>query len=426
MLVKFPVRCNGTNLQESSRNSEVIHAGNIWGRSYRASHYDRITGLYYPAESLKTRLCLRGRDMLYERCIDHHIPYRQTGKLVVARAEQRSYIENLYKKSLSIGWPPRSMSSSSDMVALPTSLLSGEEARVLEPELSTDIVAALWSPMTGIVDSHALMESLEKDIIDSDGGELVYSTRVVRIDPFQRTNKPLNAPSIDAAMDGWVVQTVTGNAEDGDSVLARTLINTSGLSSTLILNSILPEEKRIPSYYARGSYASYNGPGISRVSHLIYPCPETRGNTHAFHSLGTHLTLDLQGKVRFGPDIEWISPPTDDDDTHADFWENHLVPDETRMRDIHQAVTSYLPQVTSEGLRPDYTGVRPKLVPPHAGFQDFVFRSDFSTQVAGKERWAGAMISCLGIESPGLTSSLAIAEYVVEDLLAGNEQAKIV
>jgi L-2-hydroxyglutarate oxidase LhgO len=348
-----------------------------------------------------------------------------TGKLVVARADQRFYIENLHKKSLSIGWPPRSMSNSADGKVLPTELLSGEEARSLEPELSTDIVAALWSPMTGIVDSHSLMESLEKDIIDSDGGELVYLTRVVRIDPFQRSNKPIDAPSIDGAVDGWVVQTVTGDAEDGDSILTKTLINASGLSSTLFLNTILPEEKRIPFYYARGSYASYNGPGISQVSHLIYPCPEIGGNAHAFHSLGTHLTLDLQGKVRFGPDIEWISP-TNGDDPSADFWESHLVPDETRMQEIHKAVTSYLPRVTMDGLQPDYVGIRPKLVPPQAGFQDFVFRSDYSTQVLGMAGQAGAMISLLGIESPGLTSSLAIAEYVVEDMLAENKQAKIV
>lgn len=390
----------------SSRNSEVIHAG-----------------LYYPPESLKTRLCLRGRDMLYKRCRDHHIPYRMTGKLVVAKADQRPYIENLHRKSLSLGWPPRSTLHSSDSMALRTELLSGEEARTLEPELSTDVIAALYSPMTGIIDSHSLMESLEKDIIDSDGGELAYSTRVVRVDPFQPSNKPID---IDGAVDGWVIQTVTGDAEDRDSILARTLINASGLSSTLILNTILPEEKRIPLYYARGSYASYNGPGISQLSHLIYPCPDTGGNAHAFQSLGTHLTLDLQGKVRFGPDIEWISPPTDGDDVDADFWENYLVPDETRMREMHQAVTSYLPCVTLADLHPDYVGIRPKLVPPQAGFQDFVFRSDYSTQALRTGGRAGVMISLLGIESPGLTSSLAIAEYVVEDMLAENEHEKVV
>ena len=334
---------------------------------------------------------------------------------MVARADQRSYLEDLHRKSFSIGWFPRSMSH---RMTVPTELLNGEEARSLEPELSADIVAALWSPVTGIVDSHSLMESLEKDIIDSDGGELVYSTRVVRVDPFRRPNITIDVPSIDARVDGWVVQTVTGSGEDGDSILAKTLINASGLSSALLLNAILPEEKRIQSYYAKGSYATYNGSGIEHVSHLIYPCPEIGGSAHDFHSLGTHLTLDLQGKVRFGPDIDWISPPADGDDPNVDFWENCLVPDETRMQEMHQAVTSYLPGVTLEGLQPDYVGIRPKLVPPQAGFQDFVFRSDYSAQLLGEARRAGVMISLLGIESPGLTSSLAIAEYVVEDMLA--------
>ena len=415
----------GAKLQGSSRNSEVIHAGNVGVYVIQyVTLKGSFTGLYYPAKSLKTRLCIRGRDMLYERCRDHHIPYRMTGKLVVARADQRSYIENLHRKSLSIDWPPRSMSHPAGWIALPTELLSGEEARSLEPELSADIVAALWSPKTGIVDSHSLMESLEKDIIDSDCGELVYSTRVVRVDPFQRPNMATYSPSIDATIDGWVVQTITGVGEDGDSVLAKTLINASGLSSTLLLNAILPEEKRIHFYYAKGSYATYNGPGTEQVSHLIYPCPEIGDSAHAFHSLGTHLTLDLQGKVRFGPDIEWISPPTHDDDLDVDFWEDYLVPDKTRMQAMHQAVTTYLPCVALEGLQPDYVGIRPKLVPPQAGFQDFVFRSDYSTQILGRAGQAGVMISLLGIESPGLTSSLAIAEYVVEDILVETKQVK--
>ncbi|KAG5637311.1 hypothetical protein H0H81_005004 [Sphagnurus paluster] len=388
----------------SSRNSEVIHSG-----------------LYYPADSLKTRLCLRGRDMIYERCKTHHIPYRKCGKLVVARRGQQSYIENLYRKSLTLSSPPQS--NPTRQPVLPTTLLSGKAAQEFEPDISEDIIKALWCPETGILDSHAFMESLEKDIIDSEGGDLVYSTKVVRIDRYQRPNTTVGAPGLEPREDGWVVQTVTGTPADdsseGDSLLARTLINASGLSSALVLNSILPDAQRIPLYYARGSYASYHGIGIQNVSHLIYPCPELGGNEHAFHSLGTHLTLDLQGKVRFGPDIEWIEPPSNNPED-SDFWTAHLAPDESRLAEMHQAVTQYLPGVKLEGMQPDYCGMRPKLVPPGGGFQDFVFRADYSTSTSGRRR-AGAMISLLGIESPGLTSSLAIAEYVVEDILrAGN------
>jgi L-2-hydroxyglutarate oxidase LhgO len=193
--------------------------------------------------------------------------------------------------------------------AVPTRLLTGDEARELEPELSRDIVAALLSSETGIIDSHTFMSSLEEDILESENGELVYSTSVVRVDPYQDAS---------ANEDGWVVQVQTSapGSCSTDTLLARTLINSSGLSAHLILNSLLPLSQRIPMYYARGSYASYRGPGASSVSHLIYPSPfpasppSQTGATqaHAFQSLGTHLTLDLEGNIKFGPDLQWISP----------------------------------------------------------------------------------------------------------------------
>ncbi|KAF5363735.1 hypothetical protein D9756_000604 [Leucocoprinus leucothites] len=390
--------------ETSSRNSEVIHSG-----------------LYYPPESLKTRLCLRGRDMMYERCKAFNVPYKQVGKLVVAKESQRDYVRNLHAKSLRLQWPPHSPLPGQGFrgdgnLVLPTELLTGEQARQMEPDLSEDIVAALWCPMTGIIDSHSFMESLEKDIIESENGELVYSTRVVRVDPCTQSCADLDSPE-----DGWVVQVATGDAEEGEAMLARTLINASGLSSTLILNALLPHERRIPMYYARGSYASYHGPGVSGVSHLIYPCPNTGPNAHAFQSLGTHLTLDLQGKIRFGPDIEWIEPPSTFSEStqghpedEADFWKKLLIPDESRIPEMHQAVTDYLPGVSLTGLQPDYCGMRPKLVPPWGGFQDFIFRVDSPVKGGTKKN---PMLSLLSIESPGLTSSLAIAEHVVEDIL---------
>ena len=366
-----------------------------------------VVGLYYPPESLKTRLCLRGRHLLYQRCKEYNISYRKTGKLVVAHESQRSYVEDLFHKSRSLSWPPHSALHLADEPVLPAALVSGDHARELEPDLSKDITTALWSPETGIVDSHAFMESLEKDILESEGGELVYSTRLVRVDPYKGGGA---SPTVH----GWVVQVVTNDAEEGDALLAKTLINASGLSANLVLNSFLPESSRVPIYFARGSYAAYSG--LSRVSHLLYPCPETGPNKHAFQSLGTHLTLDLQGRVRFGPDLEWISPPTGApdfccDEEVADYWTQHLVPSDSRLEEMHKAVTQYLPGVTFEGLKADYVGVRPKLVA--SGFQDFVIRTDYAD---GRE--SGLMVSLLGIESPGLTASLAIAEHVVEDVIA--------
>lgn len=293
------------------------------------------------------------------------------------------------------------------------------------------------------------MESLERDILETSNGDLVYSTSVVRVDPYTHSRLANGILDIDAKEDGWVVQMVTQNptetdstSVEGDSFLARTLINASGLSGTLILNSLLSRDLRIPMYYARGSYAAYNGTGVKQVSHLIYPCPDTgKKNEHSFQSLGTHLTLDLSGNIKFGPDIQWISPSgaskpvagsttsqsTLDqresfsfDENDIDFWKQHLVADESQLSAMFEAVRSYLPGVEQSKFRPDYVGIRPKLVPPWGGFQDFVFRQDLSTDFLRttpiNPRKAGRMISLLGIESPGLTASLAIADRVVSML----------
>ena len=277
----------------------------------------------------------------------------------------------------------------------------------MEPDLSPDISLALFSPETGILNSHAFMESLEKDIGESDSASVVYSTRVIRVDPYDK-------------QPGWVVQMVTENGEP-DTLLTRTLINSTGLSGPFILNSFLsrinPPQPLLPMYYAKGSYASYLGPGTSNVRHLIYPVPDVGPKAYGFSSLGTHLTLDLSGNIRFGPDIEWIAPPGEDefteDEDAIDFWTSHLVASEAKIPSMYEDVRSYLPNIAPEGLRPDYCGIRPKLAPSSHGFQDFQIRTDWSCG----DRKDGRMISLLGIESPGLTSSLAIAEMVVEEFM---------
>ena len=354
---------------------------------------------------------------MYERCDKCNIPYRKTGKLVVVHEDQRTYIESLHIKATGLPWPKYSTQASQGKPVLPTELITGEQARELVPNLSEKIVAALWSPETGILDSHAFMESLERDIMESEGGELVFDTNVVRVDAYKRSNQVADSPDMDAGEDGWVVQTVTGDiraAQEGDTILAKNLIVSCGLSGPFILNSLLPEQSRIPMYYARGTYVSFNGQGISPISRLIYPGPNLGAQTDAFHSLGTHLTLDMEGNIRFGPDLDWISPP-DDGEEGPDFWRKYLVPNDQRLEEMHRAVIDYLPGVKLEGIRPDYVGIRPKLVPPSGGFQDFVFRVDFPN-----ENRRGPLISLLGFESPGLTASLAIAEYVVEDILRGH------
>lgn len=353
---------------------------------------------------MKTRLCVRGRQLLYSHCDAHSVPYRKIGKLVVAGSDEVAYLQKLHAHCQELG---------KRAIAVPTELISGDQARELEPDLSEDITMALWSKETGIVDSHALMDSLEEDIAGSEGGEVVLGTKVVRVDPQK---------------DGWVVQMVTEGSSDPDVVLAKTLINASGLASHQILNTLLPQLKppqpRIPIYYARGSYAAYRGPGVSHVKRLIYPVPE-QGAKHAFHSLGTHLTLDMNGNVRFGPDIEWIEPPSSGStDGHSDrledvdFWKNHLNPSSDRLQEMYHSISRYLRGISLEGLSPDYVGVRPKLMGPGGGgFQDFVVRVDWSGRWTGVDKEGAQMITLMGIESPGLTSSLAIGEMVVEEVL---------
>ena len=305
--------------------------------------------------------------------------------------------------------------------------------REMEPNLSGKIVGALHSPETGIIDSHSYMSSLEQDIVECENGELVYSTAVVRIDPHEASNTASGTPNIIPREAGWVVQMVTegaGQTSSSDAVFARTVINAGGLSGPLILNSLLPPDDRVPMYYAKGSYAAYNGPGIDRVSRLLYPCPEmNKKESHSFQSLGTHLTLDLAGNAKFGPDIHWLNPPrTSDEDVfsfeeeNVDYWKEHLVADESQLEEMAAAVQRYLPNIDSRKLRPDYVGIRPKLVPPWGGFQDFVFREDHSSKFlrnGGAKGEGGKMVSLLGIESPGLTASLAIAERVVSMLDGG-------
>ncbi len=217
------------------------------------------------------------------------------------------------------------------------------------------------------------------------------------------------------------MQTVTSpERSDGqaDATLARVLINAAGLGATSVLNEILPLSRRVPLYFARGAYASYRGPGVRGIRHLVYPADQAYAARGAsFHSLGTHLTLDIAGNVRFGPDIDWLSAP-DSAKRDEEVWEPHLSPDEERARSMYPVVLRYLPGVKVEGFQPDYVGIRPKLAPPGAPFQDFVVRTDYVDESDGR----APMISLLGIESPGLTSSLALAEMVVEDMLSGMDE----
>ncbi|KAI9280190.1 L-2-hydroxyglutarate dehydrogenase [Umbelopsis sp. AD052] len=326
--------------ETSSRNSEVIHAG-----------------LYYPEDSLKTKLCIRGKNMLYTLLQDTNIPYKKLGKWVVAENEdQTDYIKNLHEKSKRIG--------------VPTYFMTADEARKEEPEVFAHSV--LVSPTTGIIDSHSYMEYLESSF-SSSGGDIALGSEV---------------RSIRTALTGdYLVEVATPPTSDKPTlVLAKHVFNSAGLHADKVANMLTPNSFKL--YYAKGQYFGYRNK--SPVRRLIYPCPEKN-----LAGLGTHLTLDMAGRCKFGPDVLYV----DGSDDYA------VADDDQKLEQFVEAVRKYYPNVDKSSLYPDYAGIRPKLAGPGGSFQDFIIReeADFKN-----------FYNLIGIESPGLTSSLAIAEYVVD------------
>jgi L-2-hydroxyglutarate oxidase LhgO len=319
----------------SSRHSEVIHAG-----------------IYYPPGSLKARLCVEGRHRLYDYCAARNIPHRRLGKLIVAtRPGDQGRLAQLKERAAANG-------------VTDLQWLSGTEARALEPELRCE--AALLSPSTGILDSHALMQSLVGDI-ESAGGMVIYRSRV---DAIRAT--------------GGMFQ-VRLDQDESSSLGTPLVINAAGLDAAALLKRVkgYPAE-RIPAlHYCKGNYFMVGGP--SPFSRLVYPLPAAGG-------LGVHVTLDLAGRARLGPDTQWIDAP------------DYAV-DESRADAFREAVADYFPGVAARTLTPGYAGIRPKLAP--AGAADADFGVD-----AWHEPGGGTLFSLLGIESPGLTACLSLADYV--------------
>ncbi len=326
----------------SSRNSEVIHAG-----------------IYYPQGSLKARLCVRGNQLLYRYCEERDIDHKRCGKLIVATSEAP-----IVKLSGAEGVIARAAANGVHDLTL----LSRTQARTLEPQL--ECVAAVHSPGTGIVDSHALMLTLQGDLQNA-GGVVVLNASVDRAEYAQNA--------------------IVVIAEDGTALQAKTVINAAGLQAPGPARRCagLDPEFAPARYYAKGNY--FTLAGRAPFSRLIYPVPEAAG-------LGVYLTLDLGGQVRFGPDVEWVDSPTD------------LLVDPVRGDAFYAEVRKYWPQLADGALQAGYAGIRPKLQPRSEPDGDFVIQGPVHHGVAG-------LVNLLGIESPGLTSSLAIGEYVSGMLL---------
>jgi len=333
-------------------------------------------GLYYGPDSLKTRLCLAGKQLLYELCEAHDIPHKRCGKWIVAQdAEQHEALEKVHAFAQGMG--------------IPTRWVSLEEARELEPGVKAR-EAVLESASTGIVDSHSFMQYLVGDFSEA-GGDVALNSDVVRVEAVGSGGR-----------DGWRIWTRGDNGEEESSVTAETLINAAGLQAFTIQNMILPASQHRQPYYCKGSYYSYAS-STPKPKRLIYPAP-----IPGHGGLGTHLTIDMAGQVRFGPDVEWVDDPTD------------YTPSGKGLAQALDDIQTYLPGLSREDVHVDYCGIRPKLSRQSAqlhgkNFTDFVIERPEGTT---------GFVNLVGIESPGLTSSLAIGEYV-EALLYGDKQAPV-
>ncbi|SON58365.1 L-2-hydroxyglutarate oxidase LhgO [Hartmannibacter diazotrophicus] len=319
----------------SSRNSEVIHAG-----------------IYYPRDSQMARLCVAGRKALYAYCDAHQVSYQRCGKLIVATNEDEA-------DRLSAIMAHAHANGASDVAMVDR----GELAR-MEPALSA--VAALHSPSTGILDSHGFMLSMLGEAEEA-GAFFAF-----------------NAPFVEAEIGPKPVVRIGGR--EPMTLACNLLINAAGLQAPHVARQMkgFPQEHVPAAYYAKGSYFSLAS-GRAPFSRLIYPVPVAGG-------LGVHLTLDLAGLARFGPDIEWVEAI------------DYRV-DPARGERFYAAVRRYWPGLPDGALVPAYSGIRPKIVPPSIARQDFVIASK-------RDHGIGPVIHLFGIESPGLTSSLAIADHV--------------
>ena len=334
----------------SSRNSEVLHAG-----------------IYYPSGSLKARLCVEGHSMLQKFCTEFHVPYDLCGKLIVASSDvQQAALGDMLEKGIANG-------------VKGLRLISRAEAQEMEPALSC--VGALHSPDTGIIDSHALMVALQADV-EEHHGVVALNSRVVG----GRVSKD--------GLNPHIVRISSGDTGE-EEIPFDIVVNAASLHAPEVASSFegAHESFKIPrSYFAIGHYCSLSAQ--NPFSRLIYPVP-----TDAW--LGIHLTIDLQGKARFGPDMHWVQGPADE--------LSYETPDGI-LQDFEESIRKYWPELPADSLAPSYSGIRPRIYGPGEPAVDFVVDGPAQHGVRG---W----VNMFGIESPGLTSCLALGMYVRKALL---------
>jgi L-2-hydroxyglutarate oxidase LhgO len=334
-------RHEASGREVSSRNSEVIHAG-----------------LYYPKGTNKARTCSAGRDLLYAHCAARNVPHRKTGKYVVAtQASEVETLEGILERAQANGAPG-------------LELVTAAHVNRAEPRVQA--VAALWSPESGIVEAHGLMDSYQAEM-EEHGGMAVFHTTVLGLAP-------------PGGGRGWQVDTRTADGE-AYPVEVEWVVNAAGLSSDRIaeLAGIDVDAAGLRIYPCKGDYFAV-APSLGQLTnHLVYPVPVKGG-------LGTHVTLDLGGRYRLGPDVEWV------DELRYDV-------DPNKATEFAAAVQRYLPEIKAEHLTVDFAGIRPKLQKPQGEFRDFHVAE-------ASELGAPRLINLSGIESPGLTAAGAIAKDV--------------
>ena len=334
----------------SSRNSEVIHAG-----------------IYYPKGSLKAQLCVQGKELLYAYCAERGIGHQRCGKLLVATSEaQAAALPGIIAKAAANGLHD-------------LTLLTRDGARAMEPQL--ECMAAVHSPSTGIVDSHAFMLALQGDL-EHAGGMVVLNSEVNRA--VAGVNRSSSAIQIIAS--------------DSTELHTRLLVNAAGLHAPALAARIegLPAQHVPKAFYAKGNYFTLSG--RSPFSRLIYPAPDPHAH---LAGLGVHLTIDLGGQAKFGPDVQWV-----DALDAPGAW----VVDAARGEAFYGEIRKYWPALPDGALQPGYVGIRPKISGPHEAAADFCIQGPETHGVPG-------LVNLFGIESPGLTSSLAIGDYVANMLL---------
>ena len=328
-------KADAIGTETSSRHSEVIHAG-----------------IYYAPGSLKARFCVEGKKAMYAFCDEHGVAYNNCGKIIVAtHAEQMPELERLKQTAAANG-------------VTDLEWMTPEQVAGMEPAVFC--VGALWSPSTGILDSHSYMLALQGDAEEA-GAMFAFMTPVTG-------GEVLNA---------GIRLDCGGDAPS--SLAAGLVINSAGLWAQSISSTIsgIPAEMIPPTYYCKGNY--YTLSGKAPFSRPIYPVPEKAG-------LGVHVTVDLGGQVRFGPDVEWI------DEIDYDV-------DPARADKFYAAVRKYYPALEDGAIQPGYSGIRPKIQSPDEAARDFLIQGPEDHGIPG-------LINLYGIESPGMTSSLAIADYV--------------